>query len=58
MKGILWISGIGVDDSEMKELMETVRKINRRREKENRERLDYVCLTEERTHITRGLENR
>lgn len=58
MKGILWISGLYVDEEEMAELRKTVRKINKKRKKEGREKLDYVCTTGRKTHVNVELANR
>ncbi|MCI5874458.1 MAG: hypothetical protein PUJ55_10800 [Clostridiales bacterium] len=58
MKGILWISGIGVDDEEMEEMRKAVRRINQKRKAEKREKLDYVCLTKENVCLNSKLANR
>lgn len=58
MKGILWVSGFKVDDSEMEEIRKTIHRINKKRKAEKREKLDYICTTSETAHISRKLENR
>lgn len=58
MKGFLWISGFGVDKEEMEELRKAIRKINRKREEEKREKLDYVFKIDKKTRLSRGLAER
>lgn len=58
MKGILWISGIGVDATEMEELRKTIRKINRKRKAKGHKKLDYVCMAGKRTYLNAELANR
>lgn len=58
MRGILWISGFKVEKEEMEELRKTIRKINRKREEEKREKLDYVIKIDKKTCLSRELANR
>lgn len=57
MKGILWISGIGVDATEMEELRKTIHKINRKRKAKGHKKLDYVCMASKGTYLNAGLAN-
>lgn len=55
MKGILNVTGIGVEKEELEEIRNAVRKINKKRQAENRERLDFIIIGGEKNVISRGL---
>ena len=58
MKSFLTITGFEMEEKEMQEVKNVIRKMNKRRKKEGCEKIDYIFMTNKKTCISRGLADK